>query len=59
VPVDPRTQRPVPSPTQTVTEIVYVDWLFQEPPLSALQTLMKIQESLPPLVDDVLASAGL
>jgi hypothetical protein len=56
VPVDPRTQRPVPSPTQTVTETIYVDWLFEDPQLSARATLETIQESLPRLVDDVVAA---
>jgi hypothetical protein len=58
-PLDPSTQRPVPSLTQTVTEIIYVDWLFQEPRLSALRTLNTIQDSLPALIDDVLAASGL
>lgn len=57
--VDPGTQRPVPSPTHTVTEIVYVDWLFQDPAASALGTLTRIQDSLPVLIDEVLAAAGL
>jgi hypothetical protein len=56
VPVDPATQRPVPSPTQTVTETTYVDWLFEEPPLSALNTLEGIQKELPQLVEDVLGT---
>jgi len=59
VPVNPATQRPVSSPTQTITEIVYVDWLFQEPAASALGTLTRIQDSLPALIDEVLAAAGL
>lgn len=38
------------------TRTVYVDWLFDDPPLSALGTLQRIQESLPGLVDDVIAA---
>jgi hypothetical protein len=34
----------------------YVDWLFQEPPLSALGTLQRIQDGLPQLIDDVIGS---
>ncbi len=56
VPVDPATQRPVPSPTQTITETTYVDWVFDDPPLSALRTLEQIQQGLPPLVSGVLAA---
>jgi hypothetical protein len=59
VPVDPGTQRPVPSPTQTVTETVYVDWLFEDPHVSVLATLERIQSSLPALIDDVLTASGL
>jgi|SRR5881394_476928 len=36
-------------------EIVYVDWLFEDPPLSVLRTLQQIQNSLPSLIDDVSA----
>jgi len=39
-------------PTQTI----YVDWLFEDPQLSALGTLERIQESLPSLVDDVVSA---
>jgi len=56
VPVDPTTQRPVPTPGATVAETVYVDWLFEDPQLSALGTLERIQDSLPSLVDDVLSA---
>jgi hypothetical protein len=56
VPVDPNTQLPVPSPQQSVTVTTYVDWLFEEPPLSALGTLQRIQGALPSLIDDVLGS---
>jgi hypothetical protein len=59
VPVDPATQRPVPAPTQTVTEMVYVDWLFEEPRVSALGMLERIQAALPSLIDEVLAAARL
>lgn len=56
VPVDPATQKPIPHPSQTVTETIYVDWLFEDPPLSALGTLERIQDALPSLVDDVVAA---
>lgn len=58
VPVDPVTQRPVPSPTQTVTETVFVDWLFDEPRLPVLRTLEQIQAGLSGLIDDVLSASG-
>jgi hypothetical protein len=35
---------------------VYVDWLFAEPPISALRTLETIQVELPRLVEDVLGA---
>ena len=59
VPMDPRTQRPVATPGATVEEIVYVDWLFEDPQLSALGTLGRIQDSLPALIAEVLAVSGL
>lgn len=59
VPVDPRTQRPVPSQTQTVTERVWVDWQFDEPRVSVLATVREIQEKLPALIHDVLSASGL
>ena len=37
------------------TQVTYVDWLFEDPQLSALGTLEQIHESLPRLVDDVVA----
>ncbi len=39
VPVNPVTQRPVPSPTQAVTETIYVGWDFTKPPAPVLPTL--------------------
>src|SRR6185312_13016340 len=38
-PVDPRTQLPVPTRTQTVTQTIYVDWRFVDPDASVLPTL--------------------
>jgi hypothetical protein len=59
VPVDPATQRPVPSPTQTIVDRVYVDWQFDEPRVSVLSTLKQTQDGLPKLIHDVLSASGL
>jgi hypothetical protein len=59
VPIDPATQRPVPSPTQTVVERIYVDWQFDDPRVSVLQTLREIQDGLPKLIHVVLSASGL
>jgi hypothetical protein len=56
VPVNPATQRPIPSSHQTVTDVIYVGWLFEEPRLPVLSTLTEIQESLPSLIDDLLSA---
>ncbi len=58
VPVDPATQRPVPG-RLPVTETVYVDWLFEDPRVSALQTLETIQAELPSVIESVSQVAGL
>lgn len=45
VPVDPQTQRPVPSASQSVTETIYVGWNFRDlniPVLSTLDALGKL-----------------
>ncbi len=53
-PVDPRTQR-----TATTREVVYVDWLFRQPQVSALTALREIQAGMRPMLQDVCSAAGL
>jgi hypothetical protein len=38
--------------------VVFVDWLFTKPPVSALGTLERIQSGLPQLIRDVRQTAG-
>jgi hypothetical protein len=59
VPVDPATEKPIPSPQQRVTEHILVDWQFDDPRVSALGTLHQIQAGLPTLIHDVLSACGL
>lgn len=54
VPVDPVTQEP--AGTQT---IIYVDWLFRQPQVSALATLEAVQTGIRPALEDICKSAGL
>jgi hypothetical protein len=53
VPVDPRTQLPIPNPHFVVTETVYVDWQFNEPPVSVLPTLERLVKLVRAAVRDV------
>ena len=59
VPVDPLTQRPVPSPTQEVTEIIYVGWNFVNPNVPVLPTLESLSRLIVEAVSDVRHAAGL
>jgi hypothetical protein len=59
VPVDPTTQRPVPHPSQTVTETIYVDWRFNDPPVSVLPTLESLARLVRSAVEDVRGEAQL
>ena len=53
-PVDPRTQR-----TINTQEIIYVDWLFRSPQVSALAALKEINVGMRPMLQDVCSAAGL
>jgi len=59
VPVNPATQRPVPHPSQTVTEIIFVDWLFADLKLSVLAVVEAIQAGVHSALDDIVQAAGL
>ncbi|MDO8615528.1 MAG: hypothetical protein Q7T33_07285 [Dehalococcoidia bacterium] len=59
VPIDPRTQRPEPSSTQEVAEIVYVGWNFLDPNVPVLPTLESLSQLIAEAVTDVRQSAGL
>ncbi len=59
VPVDVRTQRPVPHTSQTVTETIYVDWRFVDPAVSVLPTLEKLAGLTRAAVEDVRGEAQL
>ena len=59
VPVDPRTQRPVPSPMQEVTEIIYVGWNFVNPNVLVLPTLESLSRLIVEAMTDVRHAAGL
>lgn len=59
VPVDQLTQRPVPHPSQTVTETIYVDWRFKDPALSVLPTLEALVRLVRAATDDVRSEAQL
>jgi hypothetical protein len=59
VPVDPRTQRPVPHPSQTVTETIYVDWRFNDPPVSVLPALEALARLVRGAVEDMRSEARL
>lgn len=53
-PVDPRTQR-----TVSTQEVIYVDWLFRQPQVSALAALREIQAGMRPMLQDVCSAFGL
>lgn len=59
VPVDPRTQRPVSSPTQVVTETIYVGWKFTDPPVPVLPTLEALGRLVHDAVTEIRQAAGL
>jgi len=59
VPVDPRTQMPVPSPLQTVTVMVYVGWTFSQLGAPVLPTLQSLSVLISEAVTDVRGAAGL
>jgi hypothetical protein len=59
VPVNPQTQRPIPHPSQTVTEMVYVDWRFNDPTVSVLPTLETLARLIREAVEDVRSEAQL
>jgi hypothetical protein len=59
VPVNPATQRPVPHPSQTVTETIFVDWRFRELNVSVLPTLEALVRLTRAAVNDVRDKAGL
>ena len=59
VPVDPRTQRPVPSPMQEVTETIYVGWNFVNPNVPVLPTLESLSRLIVEAMTDVRHAAGL
>jgi hypothetical protein len=59
VPVDPRTQLPVPSRSQVVRETHYVDWRFVDPPVSVLPTLEELARLTGSAVRDVRRKADL
>lgn len=58
VPVDPRTQRPVPSPAQEVTEVIYIGWNFVSPNVPVLPTLESLSRLIAEAVTDVRHAAG-
>ena len=53
-PVDPQTQR-----TVATQEVIYVDWLFTQPQVSALAALREIQAGMRPMLQEVCSVAGL
>lgn len=53
-PVDPATQK-----TASTVVTIYIDWLFADPPVSALQTLETIQKGIRPMLEEVCIAAGL
>ncbi|MCH8995136.1 MAG: hypothetical protein IH959_09260 [Chloroflexi bacterium] len=57
VPVDPRTQRPVPSPTQEVTETIYIGWNFANLNVPVLPTLESLSRLITDAMDDVRQAA--
>jgi hypothetical protein len=59
VPVSPATQRPVPHPTQTVKDTIYVDWRFRELQVSVLPTLEALARLVRDAVEDVRRQARL
>lgn len=59
VPVDPTTQRPVASPTQTVTETVFVSISFAKQGLLVVPTLDTLTRLVTDLVSEVRHEAGL
>ena len=59
VPVDPRTQLPVPSSTQAVTKVIYVGWNFAELDIPVLTTLESLSELIPEAITEVRQAAGL
>jgi hypothetical protein len=59
VPIDPQTNRPVPHPGMTVTEVTYVDWRFVDPPVSVLGTLTALVGCVTEAVNDIRHAASL
>lgn len=59
VPIDPVTQRPIPDPRLRVTETVYIDWLFTDPPVLVRQTLHSLAAVVRVAVEDIRSTAGL
>jgi hypothetical protein len=59
VPVDPRTQRPVPSPEQEVVEVLYVGWDFVNPNVPVLPTLESLARLIPEAVAEVRHAVGI
>jgi hypothetical protein len=59
VPVDPATQRPVPSQGQTVTETIYVGWNFSSLNLPVLPTLDSLGKLTTEAVTEVRQAAAL
>ncbi len=59
VPVDPRTQRPIPHPSQSVMQTVYVDWRFNDPNVSVLPALTDLTALTRSAVEDVRREAQL
>jgi len=53
VPVDPKTQMPVPSATQTITKTIWVDFLFDDINTSALQLLERSMKGVKDIVSIV------
>jgi hypothetical protein len=52
VPVDPRTQMPVPHPTQTVERIIWVDFRFDGENISALGLLKQALAGVRKIVEE-------
>lgn len=53
VPVNPATQLPVPSPTQTVVQHILVGWNFVDPPIPVLPTLKALVQQVRAAVADI------
>ncbi len=59
VPVDSQTLLPIGGGPKPYIETIYVDWLFADPPKSALRTLEEIAAGIRPAVADIVQTAGL